>query len=143
LEAKPATEPLPIPTPGEALAIYEERFGIEHSIRFMKGELGLTCGQFNSAEAEGRGQVWVEMGGTRLWGLWGPACPAQGADPKIPRWWRSGKLTPGAVRRVAGGLLLSLGWSRPQPKLRGKSPGLAEGTTLKPRERFKPSIQAV
>src|SRR5262249_53120986 len=30
---------------------------IEHSIRFMKGDLGLTCGQFNSAEAEGRVQV--------------------------------------------------------------------------------------
>jgi hypothetical protein len=36
-------------------------------IRFMKGDLGLTCGQFNSTEAEGRVQVWVEMVATAFW----------------------------------------------------------------------------
>ena len=55
--------------PREAQAMYEERFSVDHSIRFMKGDLGLTCGQFNSTEAEGRVQVWVEMVATAFW-LW-------------------------------------------------------------------------
>jgi hypothetical protein len=135
--------PVTLPTPREAEAIYDERFGIEHSIRFMKSELGLTCGQFNSIAAEGRVQVWVEMVATVFWFLWALCRMAKADDPHLPRWWRSGKLTPGAVRRMAGGLLLSLGWSRPQPKVRGKSPGRAEGTIVKRRKRFKVCEQAL
>ena len=126
-----------LPTPREAQAIYEERFGVEHSIRFMKGDLGLTCGQFNSAEAEGRVQVWVEMVATAFWFLWVLRAMAETEGEKLPGWWRSGKLTPGAVRRLAAGLLLCLGWSKPEPKARGKSPGRAAGTTFEPRKQFK------
>lgn len=39
----PASIEIELPTPREAQAIYDERFSVEHSIRFMKGDLGLTC----------------------------------------------------------------------------------------------------
>jgi DDE superfamily endonuclease len=133
----PTSNEIELPTPREAQAIYEERFGVEHSIRFMKGDLGLTCGQFNSTEAEGRVQVWVEMVATTFWFLWALRTLAETEREKLPGWWRSGKLTPGAVRRLAAGLLLSLGWSKPEPKTRGKSPGRAKETRFEPRERFK------
>ncbi|HET7239419.1 MAG TPA: transposase [Terrimicrobiaceae bacterium] len=133
----PASIEIELPTPREAQAIYEERFSVEHSIRFMKGDLGLSCGQFNSAEAEGRVQVWVEMVATAFWFLWVLRAMAETEREKLPGWWRSGKLTPGAVRRLAAGLLLSLGWSKPQPKPRGKSSGRAAGTSFEPRARFK------
>lgn len=133
----PASDEIELPTPREAQAIYEERFSVEHSIRFMKGDLGLTCGQFNSAEAEGRVQVWVEMVATAFWFLWALRALAETERENLPGWWRSGKLTPGAVRRLAAGLLLGLGWSKPKPKTRGKSPGRAAGTSFEPRERFK------
>lgn len=137
------SDEIELPTPREAQAIYEERFSVEHSIRFMKGDLGLTCGQFNSIEAEGRVQVWVEMVATAFWFLWALRAMAETEGEKLPGWWRSGKLTPGAVRRLAAGLLLSLGWSRPEPKTRGKSMGRAAGTSFEPRERFKASRSAV
>jgi DDE superfamily endonuclease len=103
----PASLEIELPTPCEAQAIYDERFSVEHSIRFMKGDLGLTCGQFNSTEAEGRVQVWVEMVATTFWFLWALRAMAETEREKIPGWWRNGKLTPGAVRRLAAGLLLS------------------------------------
>jgi len=133
----PVTVDAERPTPREAQAMYEERFGVEHSIRFMKGDLGLTCGQFNSTEAEGRVQVWVEMAATGFWFFWALRALAETGREKLPGWWRRGKLTPGAVRRLAAGLLLSLGWSKPQPKPRGKSSGRVVGTRFEPRKRFK------
>lgn len=140
----PAPGQLEAPTPLEAQAIYERRFGVEHHIRFLKQELGLTAGQFNSLDAEARVQVWVEMVALAFWFLWALSRLAKDADRKsIPGWWRDGKLTPGVVRRLAPGLLLSLGWKKPQPKLRGKSPGRSKGTELDARERFKPLRRAV
>jgi DDE superfamily endonuclease len=131
-----ASREIESPTPCEGRAIYQARFSVEHSIRFMKGDLGLTCGQFNSTEAEGRVQVWVEMVATAFWFLWALRAMAETEGERLPGWWRSGKLTPGAVRRLAAGLLLSLGWNKPQPKPRGKSSGRATGMSLEPRERF-------
>jgi DDE superfamily endonuclease len=138
----PAWHEIRLPTPRQAQAIYQERFSVEHSLRFMKGELGLTCGQFNSLAAEGRVQVWVEMVATAFWFLWALRALAEAEGEKLPGWWRRGKLTPGAVRRLAPGLFLSMGWSQPQPKTRGKSPGRAAGTTFEPRRQFKAYRQA-
>lgn len=114
---------------------------IEHSIRFQKGELGLTAGQFNSTEAEGRVQVWVEMVATAFWFLWalcGFAKEENKPEHKalIPKWWKSRKMTPGAIRKMAAGLLLSLGWKKPVPKPRGKSRGWATGVKMEPRKTF-------
>lgn len=47
--------------PPEARAIYDFRFGIEHSLRLMKGELILDEGQFNGEHAEQRVALWVEV----------------------------------------------------------------------------------
>ena len=133
----PAAAQVEAPTPRQAEAIYDERFSIEHSIRFLKGELGATCGQFNGQAAEGRVQVWIELVATAFWLLWTLRELATISAEKLPGWWRSGKLTPGAVKRMAAGLLLGLGWSKPQPKPRGKSPGRVAGTKIEPRKRFK------
>jgi hypothetical protein len=137
----PATPETELPTPRQAQAMYEERFGIEHSIRFQKRELGLTAGQFSSTEAEGRVQVWVEMVATAFWFLWalcGYAKEENKPEHKalIPKWWKSRKMTPGAVRKMAAGLLLSLGWKKPEPKPRGKSRGRAAGVKMEPRKTF-------
>lgn len=123
--------------PRQAEAIYDERFSIEHSIRFLKGELGMTAGQFNGPAAEGRVQIWIELAATAFWHLWVLREMAAANTEKLPPWWRSGKLTPGAVKRMAAGLLMGFGWSKPQPKPRGKSPGRVTGMKLAPRKRFK------
>jgi hypothetical protein len=133
----PTTTQLESPTPRQAEAIYDERFSIEHSIRFLKGELGATCGQFNGQAAEGRVQVWVELVATAFWLLWVLRDLATTNAQELPAWWRKGSLTPGAVKRMAAGLLLGFGWRKPQPQPRGKSPGRTVGTKIGPRKRFK------
>ena len=132
-------EPVQIvpPTPRQAEAIYDERFSIEHAIRFSKQELGLVSGQFNSIAAEGREQTWVELVATAYWLLWVLREVVDEQAATWPAWWRSRKLTPGAMRRLAAGLFIELGWSKPTVKPRGKSPGRAVGATQTPRPRFK------
>jgi hypothetical protein len=133
----PVAAQVEAPTPRQAEAIYDERFSIEHSLRFLKGELGATSGQFNGQCAEGRVQVWVELAATAFWHLWVLREMAAAHTAQLPRWWRKRNLTPGAVKRMAAGLLLGLGWRKPQPKPRGKSPGRVAGTKIEPRRRFK------
>ena len=129
--------PAAAPTPRQADAIYDERFSIEHAIRFGKQELGLVSGQFNSVAAEGREQTWVELVATVYWLLWALRSVVDEQKATWPAWWRSRKLTPGAMRRLAAGLFIGLGWSKPEVKPRGKSPGRAEGAKQEPRQRFK------
>jgi len=132
VSGEPGDDP---PSPREAQAIYEERFSIEHSIRFLKQELGLTAGRFSSVEAEGRVQVWTEMVATSFWNLWALAGLVDEENRNIPKWWRGNKITPGAVRRMACGLLMEFGWSKPESKPRGKSPGRVQGSISRPRPR--------
>ena len=129
--------PAAAPTPRQAEAIYDERFSVEHSIRFGKQELGLVSGQFNGLAAEGREQTWVELVATVFWLLWALRAAVDEQKATWPAWWQSRKLTPGAMRRLAAGLFLGLEWSKPEVKRRGKSPGRAKGATQEPRERFK------
>jgi hypothetical protein len=129
-----AAEP---PTPRQADAIYDERFSIEHAIRFGKQEICMVGGQFNSLAAEGREQTWVELVATVYWLLWALREMVEVEKANWPAWWRSRKLTPGAMRRLAAGLFLEFGWSKPEVKPRGKSPGRAKGATQEPRERFQ------
>ena len=135
--ASPLPTARPAPTPREADAIYDERFSIEHMIRFEKQELGLVSGQFNGPAAEGREQTWVELVATAGWMLWALRDLGAGETAGLPAWWRSRKLTPGALRRLAGALFVGLEWRKPAVKPRGKSPGRAEGETQQPRPRFK------
>ena len=125
------------PKPAEAQAIYEHRFDIEHSLRFMKGEVSLDGAQFNGPQAQQRIALWVEMVATVMWWLFALRKFAQSDGVHWPRWWRGRRLTPGAVRRVALGLLVKLGIRPPQPQVRGKSPGRAVGTRLEPRKRYR------
>jgi len=125
------------PTPRQAEAIYDERFSVEHAIRFGKQELCLVKGQFNGLAAEGREQVWVELVATVYWLLWALRTVVNEQKATWPAWWRSRKLTPGAMRRLAAGLFIELGWNKPEVKPRGKSPGRAKGATQKPRKRFE------
>lgn len=107
------------------------------SDRFAKQELGLVNGQFNGPAAEGREQVWVELVATVVWLLWSLRDVVEEEKATWPAWWRSRKLTPGAMRRLAAGLFLGLEWRKPEVKPRGKSPGRAEGAKQQPRQRFK------
>ena len=129
--------PAAAPQPAAAQAIYNLRFGIEHSLRFMKGEVILDGAQFNGQEAPQRIALWVEMVATVMWWLFALRKVAQSDAVDWPRWWRGRRLTPGAVRRVALGLLVKLGIRPPQPQVRGKSPGRAVGTHLEPRKRYR------
>lgn len=125
------------PKPPQAQAIYEHRFGLEHSLRLMKGELILDGGQFNGEQAQQRVALWVELVATVMWVLFALRKFAQSNAVNWPRWWRSRRLTPGAVRRVALGLFVQLGLHPPKPQVRGKSPGRAVGMRLTPRKRYR------
>lgn len=125
------------PRPHEAQAIYDHRFGVEHSLRLMKGELSLDRAQCNGEHAEQRVALWVELVATVLWVLFALRKFAQSDGVNWPTWWRGRRLTPGAVRRVALGLFVKLGIRAPQPQVRGKSPGRAVGTRLVPRKRYR------
>jgi hypothetical protein len=64
------TRSVQAPTPRQAEAIYDERFNVEHALRFGKQKLGLVKGQFNGLAAEGGEQTWVELVATVYWLLW-------------------------------------------------------------------------
>lgn len=51
----------PAPSLSEGSALYPQRFGVEHSLRFEKGEVGFACGQFNGPGAQARVPLWVEL----------------------------------------------------------------------------------
>jgi hypothetical protein len=130
------------PSPQQGRHIYGRRFGIEHSLRFLKQEMGLVAGHFNGGDAKGeqalsRVQLWVEMVATAMWQLF--ALRQTAGSPQLP-WpasWRSRKLTPGAVRKVALAIFVRLGIKAPEPLRRGKSPGRAKGTRFAPRKRHR------
>ncbi len=129
--------PAAAPQPAEAQAIYELRFGIEHSLRFMKREVSLDKAQCNGAQAPARIALWVEVVASVLWWLFALRPFAQSAEVTWPQGWRGRRLTPGALRRVAVGLFVKLGIQPPQPQVRGKSPGRVPGTRLAPRKRYR------
>ena len=126
-----------IPTPAQAQAIYCCRFSIEHSIRFMKQELGLIAPQFNGRDAKFRIAIWLELVAQAFWQLFVFKQAAKAQDSKLPAWWKNKKLTPGAVRRLALSIMVKFQIQRPKPKLRGKSPGRTLGVRFQPRWRFK------
>lgn len=132
-----ASEQMPIPSPYQGQAIYENRFSIEHSLRFKKGQLGLDAGQFNGKNADQRVQLWVELVATAMWMLFALRGVASSTDIKWPPWWRSRRLTPGAIRRLAMALFVTLGIGVFRPQVHGKSPGRLPGTKMEPRKRYR------
>jgi hypothetical protein len=129
--------PAAAPQPAEAQAIYACRFGIEHSLRFMKREAGRVGAQCHGEQAPARIALWVELVASGLWWLFALRPFAQAPGVAWPKSWRSRRLTPGAVRRVAVGLFVKLRIQPPQPQVRGKSPGRVPGTRLAPRKRYR------
>lgn len=126
-----------IPTPCEGQAIYSSRFSVEASIRFMKQELGLVAGQFNGQNAQSRVQLWVELVAAAFWQLFALKTAAKAEQERLPAWWKSKRLTPGAVRRLALAIMVKFAIQTPVPKPRGKSQGRAKGVRFQPRWRFK------
>ena len=125
------------PTLAEAQAIYPERFGVEHGLRFKKGDLGLVAGQFYGPGALERIQWWVELVATVMWLLWAARPLARAPEVHWPTWLRTGQLTPGTMRKLAGAILCKLGIGAPQPQRRGKSPGRPLGRRFEPRPRYR------
>lgn len=125
------------PTLSEARAIYECRFSVEHSLRFMKGELLLDGGQFNGTDALERIALWVELAATALWQLFALKISAQSDLQKLPRWWCKKKPTPRAVRMLALGIFVRLAITPAMPKPRGKSSGRKAGSHFEPRKRYR------
>lgn len=125
------------PRLADVSTLYGERFGIEHSIKFQKGEIGLTAGQFNGPGAEERVQLWVEMVATVMWLLFAARSLVRREDVAWPSWWKKGKLTPGTMRKLCGGVLLKLGVAAPHPQVRGKSRGRDVGQKLEARKRYR------
>jgi len=133
----PAQEEIAAPAPAQAQALYSGRFSIEHSIRFMKSELGLDAGQFNGDDAIARVALWVELVAMAFWQLFLLKSLVNLNDNSLPRWWRVRRASPGAVRRLALAIFVKFGIGVEKPKLRGKSPGRATGTRFAPRKRFR------
>lgn len=125
------------PTPGEAQASYAARFGIEHALRFLKGELGLVSARFSSQGALERLRLWVELVATAMWQCLALRADLRGEALARPSATDPARLTPGAVRRTAAAIFLQLGLTKPSVVSRGKSPGRAKGTCFEPRKRYR------
>lgn len=125
------------PSPRQAQAAYAARFGVEHALRFLKGELGLGCGRFSSTDAVGRLALWVELVASAMWQALALRADLRGEAISVPSTSDPARLTPGAVRRAAAAIFLQLGLAKPSPVSRGKSPGRAKGTRFDPRKRHR------
>jgi hypothetical protein len=127
----------PAPSPEQAHWCYAARFGLEHTFRFLKGELGLVSGQFSSSGAAGRLSLWVELVATAMWEAFAGRQDLTSGAVSAPRVLAPEHLTPGRVRRMAAAIFLQLGVSKPTPTSRGKSPGRAKGMHFEPRKRYR------
>lgn len=125
------------PKLADASTLYGERFGIEHSIRFQKGEIGLVAGQFHGSGAQERVGLWVEIVATAMWLLFSARPLVESKEVSWPSWLKTRKLTPATMRRLASGVFLRLGIIAPQPQSRGKSPGRVVGQKFEPRKRYR------
>ena len=101
---------------------YDQRWGIEPSIKWRKQHLHWTCPQVQSAEAMDR---WSWLVTLAQWEVYlardvveAPPLPWQ--QPSAPR-------TPRLVQRGVGGLFAQIGSPAAAPKRRGKSPGWPTG----------------
>jgi hypothetical protein len=110
---------------------YLRRFAIEHWYRFAKQRLYWTHPQFSSLRATER---WSELMPLLSWQLWWAR--AECVDHPLP--WQSPQdsLSPGRVAQAFASILAAIGTPAPPPKVRGKSPGRAQGFRPSPRPRY-------
>ncbi|MBI4784013.1 MAG: hypothetical protein HY785_22240 [Oscillatoriophycideae cyanobacterium NC_groundwater_1537_Pr4_S-0.65um_50_18] len=110
---------------------YLRRFAIEHWYRFAKQRLYWTHPQLSSVRATER---WSELMPLLTWQLW--LARADCIDQPLP--WQSlqDSLSPGRVAQAFASILAAIGTPASAPKLRGKSPGRAQGERPSPRLRY-------
>src|SRR6266511_2204488 len=124
------------PLPADLLDLwryYCRRCTVEHGFRFLKQELGWTTVRPQAPASADRCSWLLALAFWELWWL-RPVV----ADQRLP-WERPlppGRLTPGRVRRAAGGILPALDSPAQPPRPRGIAPGRARGQRPGPRRRY-------
>lgn len=123
----------PLAEPGDYWRVYQQRFTVEHALRFLKQDLGWTTVRPRDPAAADR---WSWLLVLVLWQLW-LARPLT-ADQRLP-WERprpAETRSPGRVRRAIGPVLARVGIPTRAVRPRGKSPGRRPGERPPPRARY-------
>jgi len=123
--------------PDLAWRAYIRRFDLEHTLRFVKQNLGWTSPRIRHPAQADRWTWLVVAAYTQL-----RLARAEAVDQRLP-WERRrppGRLTPVRVRRGFPKLLLTLGTPASAPKPCGRSPGRPRGSRTGPARRY-PAIK--
>ena len=116
---------------------YVRRFDLEHTLRFLKQDMGWSTPRVRHPEQADRWSWLVVAAYTQL-----RLARARVADLRLPweRRYDAGRLTPVRVRRVVSSLLVELGTPAKAPKPCGRSPGRPKGR-LSGRAKRYPAIK--
>jgi hypothetical protein len=116
---------------------YVRRFDLEHTLRFLKQDMGWSTPRVRHPEQADRWSWLVVAAYTQL-----RLARARVADLRLPweRRYNAGRLTPVRVRRVVSSLLVELGTPAKAPKPCGRSPGRPKGR-LSGRAKRYPAIK--
>jgi hypothetical protein len=116
---------------------YVRRFDPEHTLRFLKQDMGWTTPRVRHPEQADRWSWLIVAAYTQL-----RLARARLADQRLPweRRYDAGRLTPVRVRRVVSSLLAHVGTPAKAPKPCGRSPGRPEGR-LSGRAKRYPAIK--
>jgi hypothetical protein len=116
---------------------YVRRFDLEHTLRFLKQDMGWTTPRVRHPEQADRWSWLVVAAYTQL-----RLARARVADLRLPweRRYDRGRLTPVRVHRVVSSLLVELGTPAKAPKPCGRSPGRPKGS-LSGRAKRYPAIK--
>jgi len=104
---------------------YVRRFDLEHTLRFLKQNMGWTMPRVRHPEQADRWSWLVVAAYTQL-----RLARERVADLRLPleRRYDAGRLTPVRVHRVVSSLLVELGTPAKAPKPCGRSPGRPKGS---------------
>jgi hypothetical protein len=116
---------------------YVRRFDLEHTLRFLKQDMGWTTPRVRHPEQADRWSWLVVSAYTQL-----RLARERVADLRLPweRRYERGRLTPVRVHRVVSSLLVELGTPAKAPKPCGRSPGRPKGR-LSGRAKRYPAIK--
>jgi hypothetical protein len=116
---------------------YVRRFDLEHTLRFLKQDMGWSTPRVRHPEQADLWSWLVVAAYTQL-----RLARARVADLRLPweRRYDAGRLTPVRVRRVVSSLLVELGTPAKAPKPCGRSPGRPKGR-LSGRAKRYPAIK--
>jgi hypothetical protein len=116
---------------------YVRRFDLEHTLRFLKQDMGWTTPRVRHPEQADRWSWLMVAAYTQL-----RLARARVADLRLPweRRYDRGRLTPVRVHRVVSSVLVELGTPAKAPKPCGRSPGRPKGR-LSGRAKHYPAIK--